>query len=729
MPFLDDQGNPYQYVGIRSDITDRKRMEKEVEKANEVILLRERLFRSLVEHSYDVILLMDVKGVIQYSTPNVKRILSQPDREIIGENIFNHVHEEDIGKVSHALEFILKEPKRMKKAEIRVVRTNIDCLYFEVIFTNLLQDPAVKAIKINARDITENKIAEKKIHEISNYDSLTKLPNSKMFKILLNNELDEARRLKHSIALVLVELHGLKFVNDSLGHSVGDKLLILVVQRLNQFVGTKGILSRLAGVEFMILYPNIEKAQIHSISKELLRLFQQPFIIEGYELFITANIGISFFPESGERAQELFMNAYAAVNQASDKGRNKYQIYSENMNIETYKRFHLKNDLQKAVNNGEFYVEYQPKIETKTNKIIGTEALVRWEHPKWGIVSPDEFITLAEENGFISSLGKTVLTTACQQNKAWQLQGLPPVKVSVNFSPLQFLQTDLIEMVEDVLQQTQLEAKWLEIEITENALLNNESIVMDKLTELQSMGITIALDDFGTGYASLSYLKNLKADTIKIDRSFVAGIPDDVEGSNIVSAIIHLAQKLNISTVVEGVETIEQLKYLRSINVDEIQGYIYSKPVSVERMTEMLKKEVCIPSSLSKEMEIQYENRRNFFRIDLKTPMPGEMTITMFNGKKVNLGSTKIEILDVGPGGLRIKTDIKLPIRKDLILKFSITILGEPLELPGIIAWKKEVDFEHNMYGIQFILNDKERRDLTALLNRFQVKLRKSVNL
>ena len=728
-PFLDDQGNPYQYVGIRSDITDRKRMEKEVEKANEVILLRERLFRSLVEHSYDVIFLLDVKGVIQYSTPNVKRILSQPDREIIGENIFNHVHEEDIGKVSHALEFILKEPKRMKKAEIRVVRTNIDCLYFEVIFTNLLHDPAVKAIKINARDITENKIAEKKIHEISNYDSLTKLPNSKMFKILLNNELDEARRLKHSIALVLVELHGLKFVNDSLGHSVGDKLLILVVQRLNQFVGTKGILSRLAGVEFMILYPNIEKAQIHSISKELLRLFQQPFIIEGYELFITANIGISFFPESGERAQELFMNAYAAVNQASDKGRNKYQIYSENMNIETYKRFHLKNDLQKAVNNGEFYVEYQPKIETKTNKIIGTEALVRWEHPKWGIVSPDEFITLAEENGFISPLGKMVLTTACQQNKAWQLQGLPPVKVSVNFSPLQFLQTDLIEMVEDVLQQTQLEAKWLEIEITENALLNNESIVMDKLTELQSMGITIALDDFGTGYASLSYLKNLKADTIKIDRSFVAGIPDDVEGSNIVSAIIHLAQKLNISTVVEGVETIEQLKYLRSINVDEIQGYIYSKPVSVERITEMLKKEVCIPSSLSKEMEIQYENRRNFFRIDLKTPMPGEMTITMFNGKKVNLGSTKIEILDVGPGGLRIKTDIKLPIRKDLILKFSMTILGEPLELPGIIAWKKEVDFENNMYGIQFILNDKERRNVTSLLNRLQVKLRKSVNL
>ena len=609
------------------------------------------------------------------------------------------------------------------------MRLDLTCLYFDVTLTNLLHDPAVKAIKVNARNITDNKLAQRKIHEISNYDSLTSLPNSKMFKILLNNELDEARRLKQSMALVLVELHGLKFVNDSLGHSVGDTLLKKVVQRLNEFVGTKGILSRLAGVEFMILYPDKDESHIHLISQEMLRLFQQPFMIEGYELFININIGISFFPESGERAQELFMNAYAAVNQASDKGRNKYQIYSENMNIETYKRFHLKNDLQKAVNNGEFYVEYQPKIETKTNKIIGVEALVRWEHPKWGIVSPDEFITLAEENGFISTLGKMVLWNACQQNKAWQLQGLPPVKVSVNFSPLQFLQTDLIQMVEDVLQQTQLEAKWLEIEITENALLNNETIVMDKLTALQSMGITIALDDFGTGYASLSYLKKLKADTIKIDRSFVAGIPDDVEGSNIVSAIIHLAQKLNISTVVEGVETNEQLKYLRSINVDEIQGYIYSKPVSVERITEMLKKEVCIPSSLSKEMEIQYENRRNFFRIDLKTPMPGEMTITMFNGKKVNLGSTKIEILDVGPGGLRIKTDIKLPIRKDLILKFSMNILGEQLELPGIIVWKKEVDFENYMYGIQFSLNDKQRRDVTSLLNRFQVKLRKTITL
>ena len=422
------------------------------------------------------------------------------------------------------------------------------------------------------------------------------------------------------------------------------------------------------------------------------------------------------------------MNAYSAVHQASDKGRNKYQIYSENMNIETYKRFHLKNDLQKAVNNREFYVEYQPKIETKTNKIIRDGAFVRWEHPKWGIVSPDEFITLAEENGFISTLGKMVLQNACQQNKAWQLQGLPPVKVSVNFSPLQFLQTDLIQMVKEVLQNTELEPKWLEIEITENASLNNQSIVLDKLTKLQSMGITIALDDFGTGYASLSYLKKLKADSIKIDRSFVAGIPDDVEGANIVSAIIHLAQKLNIHTVVEDVETIGQLKYLRSINVDEIQGYIYSKPVSVERITEMLRKGICIPTSLSKDTEVNFENRRNYFRIELKTPLPGEMTIAMFNGKKVNLGSTKVEIFDIGPGGLRIKTDIKLPIRKDLILKFTMNIHGEPLELPGIIVWKKEVDFENNMYGIQFILNDREKRNVTSLLNRFQVKNRKSIN-
>ena len=616
VPLLDDQGNPYQYIGIRSDITDRKRMEKELDKVNEDILLRERLFRSLVEHSHDLILLLDETGVIQYGTPNVKDILSQPDIDIKGINILPYIHEEDVEKANHAIQSVLKEPKQIIKVEIRLVRLDLTFLYLDVTLTNLLHDSAVQALKVNARDITEKKLAERKIYEISNYDTLTRLPNQKMFKILLNNELEEARRSKLSMSLVLVELHGLKFVNDSLSHSVGDKLLKLVVERLNQYVGTKGILSRLAGVEFMILYPNIEKEQIHTISKGILRLFEHPFIVEGYELFITANIGISLFPESGGRAKELFMNAYSAVNQASEKGRNKYQIYSENMNIETYKRFHLKNDLQMAVNNREFYVEYQPKIETKTNKIIGVEALVRWEHPRWGIVSPDEFITLAEENGFINTLGKMVLESACQQNKAWQTQGIRPVKVSVNFSPLQFLQSDLVQMVEEVLHKTELEPKWLEIEITENALLNNESVVMEKLIEIQSMGITIALDDFGTGYASLSYLKKLKADTIKIDRSFVAGIPDDVEGSNIVTAIIHLAQKLNIATVVEGVETVEQLKYLRSINVDEIQGYIYSKPVSVERMTEMLNKEVCIPLSLSKEMEIQYENRRSFFRIE-----------------------------------------------------------------------------------------------------------------
>ena len=217
VPFLDEQGNPYQYIGIRSDITDRKKMEKEVEKVNEAILLRERLFRSLVEHSHDIIFLLDEKGVIQYITPNVKDILSQPDKEIIGENIFHYVHDEDIEKVNRALEFILKEPEQIKKVEIRVMRLDLTCLYFDVTLTNLLHDPAVKAIKVNARNITENKLAQRKIHEISNYDSLTSLPNSKMFKILLNNELEEARRLKHSMALVLVELHGLKFVNDSLG--------------------------------------------------------------------------------------------------------------------------------------------------------------------------------------------------------------------------------------------------------------------------------------------------------------------------------------------------------------------------------------------------------------------------------------------------------------------------------------------------------------------------------
>jgi EAL domain-containing protein (putative c-di-GMP-specific phosphodiesterase class I) len=393
------------------------------------------------------------------------------------------------------------------------------------------------------------------------------------------------------------------------------------------------------------------------------------------------------------------------------------------MNIESFKRLSLKNDLRKAVNNNQFFVDYQPKVETKTHKIIGMEALIRWEHPKWGIVSPEEFILLAEESGLICSLGEMVLTKACQQNKKWQDQGLTPIKVSVNFSVVQFLQSDIIQMVEKVLKDTGMEAKWLEIEITESTLLTNEELVLEIISKLKAMGISIAIDDFGTGYASLSYLQKLKADTLKIDRSFVKGIPSDTDSTNIISAIIHLAQKLHINTVAEGVETMEQLQFLKKIHCDEIQGYYFSRPISPQDFVSLLKKKICMPILTDNEDHADWENRRKYFRINLTHPLSADMTISLLGGNKVQLGSTKVFVLDIGPGGLRIKTHIKLPVRKDLVLQFTTKVLGENLELYGLVVWKKEMD-DVLTYGINLIMDGSAQRHLTSLLNKFQIMLR-----
>ena len=575
-------------------------------------------------------------------------------------------------------------------------------------------------------DITDRKMMEEKIHHMAYYDLLTSLPNRSKFETCFEQEYEQAKQTKGTFSLMIVELHNLRYVYDSLGKEIGDKLFKSAAQRLNRFIDKKGILSRIEGYEFAIIFPNISNGQINNIAQEIVLLFEQPFSIYDYELYLTTNLGISIYPDSGDTVLSLMQNANSALYQAKEFGINTFQICSPNMSIGSYKRFTLQHDFRKAVKNKEFFVVYQPRINPKTNKIIAAEALIRWEHPNWGVVSPNEFITLAEEVGLIGSIGEMVLEYACEQNKIWQDAGMPPIIISVNFSVLQFLQMDLIDRVEEILINTGLDPKWLEIEITETALMKDEPIVLSKIEKLKGMGIKLAIDDFGTGYCSLSYLQKVKAHTLKIDTSFIKDIANESSSLEIVSAVIHLAQKLKMRTVAEGVETAEQLRLLNEINCDEIQGYLYSKPVKSSEFELLLKKKVCTPDQINKIVDMQIENRRNFFRIDLPFPLEAYMTITELAGKKVNLGSTKILILDIGPGGLRIETNIKLPVRSDLLLKFTTELFGEKLNLYGSIVWNEEFESEYEVYGINFIIEDNSRGHLTFLLNKLQVKLRQN---
>lgn len=444
-------------------------------------------------------------------------------------------------------------------------------------------------------DITNKKKSEEQLFEIEFFDFLTKLPNRRYFEQMLEKEISLSKDRFSSFSLILLDMHGVKFVNDSLGTKVGDELIKQTARRLGQFLGKRGTLFRIDGDEFAIIIPDVLEEHIKKMAEEILALFEEPFNLSEYELFHAINIGISRFPDHGNNVHMLTRNTYASLNQSKIKGKNSYSIFSTNMNMELKKRFQLSVDLPKAFKKDQFYIDFQPRVEAKTNEIIGAEALVRWKHPKWGIVSPMDFIPLAEENGLIGLIGKLVLLEACRQNKKWQDAGLPAITVSVNLSVIELLQLDIVQTVEQVLKTTGLSPQWLEIELTESALIKDESTVMLKLEKLREMGIKTAIDDFGTGYASLSYLKTFKANTLKIDRSFITGIPEESSSFEIVTAIIGLAKKLNIRTTAEGVETIEQLNHLQKINCDEIQGYLYSRPLAATDFEKLLRKKFCFP--------------------------------------------------------------------------------------------------------------------------------------
>ncbi len=444
-------------------------------------------------------------------------------------------------------------------------------------------------------DAACQKQMDKRLKEIGHYDFLTKLPNRSYFEKMLDQGIALAQNSEASFSILLIELHGLKFVNDSLGMRIGDELIRKTAGRLSRVLMDKGTLFRINGDEFAVILPNSSVEESEQMAEKILPLFSRSFILDDYELFHPVNIGISLFPDHGRNAQTLIRNAYASLQQAKVKGKNRYHLFSSQANNELKKKYQLNIDLPKALKKEELYIDFQPRIDLKTNEITGAEALVRWKHPKWGNVPPMEFIPLAEKNGVIGLIGKTVLLNACRQNKQWQDAGLPQITVSVNLSVIEFLQLDVVETVKEILADTGLGPEWLEIELTESALMIDEATVMKKLHQLREMGVKTAIDDFGTGYASLSYLQSFQANTLKIDRSFISDIHMESSSFEIVNAITGLAKNLNIRTTAEGVETIEQLSILLEINCDEVQGYLYSPPVSAAAFEKLLEKKYCFP--------------------------------------------------------------------------------------------------------------------------------------
>ncbi len=432
------------------------------------------------------------------------------------------------------------------------------------------------------RDTTERKHNEEKIRYLANFDSLTGLPNRTQLNLQIKHLLSLAKRNDKEITVMFLDLDRFKEINDTLGHSVGDTLLIQSSERMRSLLREEDTVARLGGDEFIILLPNIQMNGASKVAQKLLDIFNTPFQIDHHELSSSASIGIALYPNDGTDFETLYKNADTAMYRAKQEGRNGYSFFTNEMQEHSVRNLELSNALRYALEKNQFQLHYQPQISTKDGEIIGAEALLRWYHPEYGTISPAEFIPILEENGLILPIGEWVLRTAISQAKIWMDQGNKPIIIAVNLSAVQFRHLSLLNTVSTILEEIGLPPHYLELELTESIAMHDPQKAINVMNDLYDLGVHMSIDDFGTGYSSLSYLKKFKIYKLKIDQSFIRDINIDKEDKAIVSAIISMAKRLGLQTIAEGVETIGQLEYLQSEGCDEIQGYFYSKPLPAE---------------------------------------------------------------------------------------------------------------------------------------------------
>ena len=438
-------------------------------------------------------------------------------------------------------------------------------------------------------DLSSNKQRQEKLNHLAYHDALTDLPNQVLFKDRLKQAIALSRRSDQMQAVMLLNLDRFKTINDSLGYAAGDRLLQSVAQRLTSCVRESDTVARFGSDEFAILLTQIPRAQdAANAARALKSSLDQAFIFEDQEIFMTSSVGISLYPQDGRDTGGLLKTAGVALDRAKGLGGNNYQFYTAGGTTRALKQLVLESNLRPGLERSEFFVQYQPQVAIHDFHLVGMEALVRWQHPTMGVLYPGEFITLAEESGVIMALGDWVMRTACEQNKKWQDAGLAPLRLSVNFSARQFQQPTFMTDVAQILKDTNLDPRWLELELTESSIMKDPEQAIEKLHELKLMGIKVAIDDFGTGYSSLNYLKRFPIDTLKIDKSFVADVCKDPHDTAIVRAIINLGHALDVTVIAEGVETKEQLQYLSALECDVVQGFLFSKALSVKAFEELL---------------------------------------------------------------------------------------------------------------------------------------------
>jgi diguanylate cyclase (GGDEF)-like protein/PAS domain S-box-containing protein len=549
----------------------------------------EERFRSLVQSSADVNMVVRVDGQITYESAAVERVLGYRPEERVGKPFTDVIHPDDRAFAENLLVDVVRTARAQLSGELRARHADGSWRIVETVLTNLLDDAAVGGVVINYRDITVRKALEEQLRHQAFHDALTGLPNRALFADRLGHALSRARRSPQHVAVLFVDLDDFKTVNDSLGHGEGDQLLVAVAQRLQASVRPGDTIARMGGDEFAVLVEDQTDAEAPiQVGHRLMESLRAPFERGGKELFVHASVGVAVSASKDQEADELLRDADLSMYMAKTNGKNRLEVFQPSMHTAALARLALKGDLERAMERGEFTVLYQPIMRLGSGQISGVEALLRWQHPRRGVVGPVEFIPLAEETGLIVPLGRWVLEQACRQAQAWDALGGVRVTMSVNVSGRQVQEADFVDSVAAVLRETRLEPQRLTLEFTESVLMQDAAMAADKLTELKRLGVRLAIDDFGTGYSSLSYLRRFPMDILKLDGSFVAGMASGSEQAALVRSILKLGETLHLETVAEGIEEPAQLSKLQALGADLGQGYYFARPLQADAVSALL---------------------------------------------------------------------------------------------------------------------------------------------
>ncbi len=566
---------------LRQEIAERKRAEETLKLASQII-----------ESSNEAILITNVKGQTVQVNQAFCRITGYSRKEILGKgpSIFTSGHLD-----SRSYQEIWESLTRRGewKGEVWDRRKNGE-VYPRLLSLSAVKDDAgdVSHYVGIFSDITKIKQTEERLQRLAHYDPLTGLPNRILFHDRLQQALVQAKRRKRIVAIMLLDLDRFKNINDTLGHRFGDQVLVAVAERLTGCLRSTDTAARLGGDEFVAVLPEV--SDTHGAAKvagKIIEVLSKPFILDGREVFVTTSMGITVYPDDGAKVGRLLQNADTALYCAKEQGKNHFQFFSRAMNVSVLKRLNLEHTLRAAMSGNKLLLCYQPMVDLNTGRVVAAEALLRWRHPSLGAVSAGKLIPVAEETGLIIPIGEWVLHTACAQNKSWQKMGLPPMRVAVNISGRQLKQSNLVDNVLRILDQTDLDPKYLEMELTESVMMEEADSTISMLADLKRNGISVSVDDFGTGYSSLSYLRNFPVDKLKIDQSFLSEISSSHYEQEIVKAILAVAHSLQLEVIAEGVETNEQLRFLKNHGCDQAQGYYLCRPVPVNRLTKLMRED------------------------------------------------------------------------------------------------------------------------------------------